>query len=887
LNVAFGTGYNQDLADQLLAHFEQNNFTNAPNIKLVSGQSFNGAYAKETNTIYLSQEFVVDNLGNISAVTGVLLEEFGHYFDSRINVQDAAGDEGDIFSRLVRGEVIDDGELGLLKGEDDHGFVVDGGKTVAIEKADLKKYGFWYNFNGSDYSKADSYRGSVIAPVGTYQPGQNYFDSYYNENGTRGAYFITNVTEYDDYKTWDNGKVWVEEYVDRNNGTFRNFSTATNNVTPAGYGYLRSETDYIVIPGVAQNENLKFGQRYFEANPPAISSSNWKAEFFNNINRSGSPEIVQDWGSGSQDFSKNWGDGRPGYGVNTDNFSARVTTQRYFAPGRHQIQTTSDDGVKVNIGGMTVIDRLVDQATVTNTGTFDTVNGGTFTVIVDYYERTGGANLSFSSRLLPPSVVNLAANQTLSGQLSTSDRNNPIRTGRYSDDYRLTGLSAGQQIRLNMSSSFDNYLQLVNESTGQVIAENDDFNGTNAQITFTVQAGVSYIARATSYSSGVTGSYNIGLASLAPPDNAGNTLGASRNLGTLFANNQGRYNFTANDFIGSVDSNDYYRFTLNNRSTLNLTLNNLSADADLQLIQDFNNNGVVDSGEVISGSYNSSSITDSISRILEAGTYFVRTYQGVSTANTNYSLNFLADLNWGNVYGQNLYGQTLQHEVGLQRVDSTSTAISSSRTTWLVIHGMDGDPNPLGDAFNPNTINILGRAIDGYTPNDQVFFLNWSSAARSNVIAPIGASWITTVADWAARKLNEWGISTANINLVGHSLGAYVAAETARRVSGGVNRLVALDPAANHLLGTYNASSVDFSANSWRSWGFYGSSLGDSGRAVTADESFSIGFGDNRTDLNHGRVVNIFASMIQQSYNNSNNQISQLFGLNRLFNDSR
>ncbi|WP_143046468.1 C2 family cysteine protease, partial [Trichormus sp. NMC-1] len=97
-------------------------------------------------------------------------------------------------------------------------------------------------------------------------------------------------------------------------------------------------------------------------------------------------------------------------------------------------------------------------------------------------------------------------------QLSTSDRNNPTLSGRYSDDYRLTGLSAGQQIRLDMTSSFDTYLQLVNESTGQVIAENDDSNGTrNSQINLTVQAGVSYIARATSYSSGVTGNYNISL----------------------------------------------------------------------------------------------------------------------------------------------------------------------------------------------------------------------------------------------------------------------------------------------------------------------------------------------------------------------------------------
>ncbi|TAF04212.1 MAG: CHAP domain-containing protein [Nostocales cyanobacterium] len=109
-------------------------------------------------------------------------------------------------------------------------------------------------------------------------------------------------------------------------------------------------------------------------------------------------------GSGSQSFSRDWGFGSPGAGVNADNFSARVTTQRYFAPGRHQIQTTSDDGVRVTINGSTVINRLVDQNS-TNTGTFDAGNGGTFSVAIDYYERSGGAKLSFDV----PISWNLAA----------------------------------------------------------------------------------------------------------------------------------------------------------------------------------------------------------------------------------------------------------------------------------------------------------------------------------------------------------------------------------------------------------------------------------------------------------------------------------------------
>jgi hypothetical protein len=133
MGTAFGQDYNQDSTNQILTAWAQNNFTNTPHIELVFGQNFNGAYAKDNNTIYLSGEFLGANKDNIEAVTGVLVEEVGHYLDSQINVQDAAGDEGDIFSRLVRGQSISAGELVSLKGEDDTATFTLNGQNIAVE----------------------------------------------------------------------------------------------------------------------------------------------------------------------------------------------------------------------------------------------------------------------------------------------------------------------------------------------------------------------------------------------------------------------------------------------------------------------------------------------------------------------------------------------------------------------------------------------------------------------------------------------------------------------------------------------------------------------------------------------------------------------------------
>ncbi|MDJ0727470.1 MAG: hypothetical protein QNJ38_20405, partial [Prochloraceae cyanobacterium] len=67
-----------------------------------------------------------------------------------------------------------------------------------------------------------------------------------------------------------------------------------------------------------------------------------------------------------------------------------------------------------------------------------------------------------------------AANTSFTGSLDRSDANNLDRPGKYKDDYSLTGLAAGQQVRINLNGNFDTYLQLVDANTDAVIAFDDD-----------------------------------------------------------------------------------------------------------------------------------------------------------------------------------------------------------------------------------------------------------------------------------------------------------------------------------------------------------------------------------------------------------------------------
>ena len=103
-----------------------------------------------------------------------------------------------------------------------------------------------------------------------------------------------------------------------------------------------------------------------------------------------------------------------------------------------------------------------------------------------------------------------ASTSRISGSLDFWDDFNPTRQGAYKDDYILSSETT-TTVQVNLGSgSFDTFLQLVDLSTGQVLAENDDgSSGTDSQLTFTAQAGQQYTLRVTSYFANATGGYDL------------------------------------------------------------------------------------------------------------------------------------------------------------------------------------------------------------------------------------------------------------------------------------------------------------------------------------------------------------------------------------------
>ncbi|HLO50879.1 MAG TPA: S8 family serine peptidase [Kamptonema sp.] len=116
----------------------------------------------------------------------------------------------------------------------------------------------------------------------------------------------------------------------------------------------------------------------------------------------------------------------------------------------------------------------------------------------------------------------------------------------------------------------------------------------------------------------------------------GDELRSAANLGSL-SNNP-----TVSGFVGNGKPDDFYRFTLAVTSDLKLNVSGLSADLDVALIKDINNNNAVEPPDIVEVSEKSDTNPEEINISgLLPGTYFVRLYR-FEEAETNYTMNLSA-----------------------------------------------------------------------------------------------------------------------------------------------------------------------------------------------------------------------------------------------------
>ncbi|MDY6939252.1 MAG: hypothetical protein SWY16_16500 [Cyanobacteriota bacterium] len=164
-----------------------------------------------------------------------------------------------------------------------------------------------------------------------------------------------------------------------------------------------------------------------------------------------------------------------------------------------------------------------------------------------------------------------------------------------------------------------------NGNVGESLAiSNVGFNIDNRPISGVLSPGTYWIATGVNASEGsLLADYETNLlvspvAGLSP-DGVGNSLSAALDLGTLTIAQ------TIDDGIGLLDNTDVYRFTLDTPANFEAVLDGVRGNVILELIEDRNNNGQVDTGspvrdvtEIIETANNELGVA------LDSGTYFLR-----------------------------------------------------------------------------------------------------------------------------------------------------------------------------------------------------------------------------------------------------------------------
>ncbi len=124
---------------------------------------------------------------------------------------------------------------------------------------------------------------------------------------------------------------------------------------------------------------------------PAVTpsgSGGLQGSYFNNIALTGSAALTR-----TEAVNFDWGAGSPGAAIAVNNFSARWSgSVLATSSGAYRFRTVSDDGVRLWIDGVQVINNWTDHAPTTNTSAVVNLTAGQRVAVrLEYYERGGGA----------------------------------------------------------------------------------------------------------------------------------------------------------------------------------------------------------------------------------------------------------------------------------------------------------------------------------------------------------------------------------------------------------------------------------------------------------------------------------------------------------------
>lgn len=225
-------------------------------------------------------------------------------------------------------------------------------------------------------------------------PNDNFSARFEREMGfTPGNYRIS-ATMDDGARVWVNNELVIDSWTVGSLRTLTADRTLSGN-TPIRVEYFENSGDAALVLSIAPATFVPTPTPAPSVTELTPQYNQWAAAYWNNPNISGSPVLARYEPRSATPLDYNWGAGSPAPQVPADNFSARWQGYFDFSAGDHIFSASSDDGVRVRIDGITIIDAWTDGGkNVQNR--FNQIGAGQHLITVEYYERYGDAHVSVS-----------------------------------------------------------------------------------------------------------------------------------------------------------------------------------------------------------------------------------------------------------------------------------------------------------------------------------------------------------------------------------------------------------------------------------------------------------------------------------------------------------
>jgi PKD repeat protein/uncharacterized protein YraI len=131
--------------------------------------------------------------------------------------------------------------------------------------------------------------------------------------------------------------------------------------------------------------------------PPPVAITGWKGEYYANRELQGDPVLVRD----DPEIKFDWGTGSPAPEVPPDNFSARWTISRELPAGTYRFNIWVDDGVRMWIDDVLIIDGWTEGATRNYLADVN-LAAGIHNARVEYFEAVANAMITLDTGAVEP-----------------------------------------------------------------------------------------------------------------------------------------------------------------------------------------------------------------------------------------------------------------------------------------------------------------------------------------------------------------------------------------------------------------------------------------------------------------------------------------------------